>query len=51
MNTNFKIAITLAICTILGAYSHKFLGKDNPVEQTSESVIKKFTGFHHDFTQ
>jgi len=38
------VAIITAICLLAGILSTKFLGKDNPIEETVEDLIEIETG-------
>lgn len=44
------IVITVVIVSIIGVSSAIILGKDNPVEEIAEDIIKKETGIDVDLT-
>ncbi len=47
---NIKKMLIVILVIILGLGSAWFLGEDNPIEETSEEVIKAETGINVDLT-
>jgi len=50
MNSVLVITIIVAISAIVAIISIFFLGKDNPVEEACEDIIKKETGLDIDLS-
>lgn len=44
------IFIVVAVSAVIGLCSTLYLGKDNPIEQAAEEVIKSETGINIDLT-
>lgn len=43
-DAGFTIFIVVVIVSLIGAFSVKYLGNDNPVEEAAEAIIEVETG-------
>ena len=48
--TILQIIVIVLLTTVIGVGSVKVLGKDNPVEEVAEAIVKEQTGLDIDFT-